>query len=180
MGLFNVIFKSQDNNRTYYLEWQELITGTKSTKLYMSKAELLSSSEFNAENCLRILNDSFRIIAQTNAPDVFFSRCNLIEENLDYAIKLQKYVSFNIQPSVLQEQYNQEIDSITSDFINRYAEFTRTKAVKLKTTSGKLNNCQKYYDSLKPYFDKLSLHNINLTKSNYEAMIEFFNINSTS
>ena len=113
------------------------------------------------ENCSRILNDCSRLLQETRNPDTFFSRLDLLEEQLDKMKEIYEQTGITVSPSPdgLLEALNKDKEEIIYDFIGRYYNATFDKAEKLKTDKGKRNCYQKFFDTLDSYSDYINERN---------------------
>jgi len=160
MGLFGF-----NKKKEYLLEWQKIVLTDSPDKLIMTERQLKQTSEQQATNDLRIIQDCIKIISNTVKPDIFFSRMDLLKEKAIHLQTLEPYVNFSgaSPTAAVNEIFDQEQDAIY-ELIGRCYNTAFEKAEKLKTEKGKKNQYQKFYDSLQPYADKMNNHNINYLK----------------
>lgn len=160
------------SNKKELLNWQNLITRTNTNKLVMTKKQLRLETMRQAERTLEIISDSQIIVNITTNVETYFSRFDLLYEQVERLCEFEKYIRFtNPQPSqVLQMLENKEFESI-NDLIRRVWQKTFFEAEKLKTNTGKLNRYKKFYETFSKYSYRMSNANINLYKSLCENFI---------
>ncbi len=142
------------------LIWQNLIMQDSPNKLVMTEKQLKQTTEQQASNDLRIIQDCIRIISETVKPDIFFSRMDLLKEKSKRLIEFEKYIKFSgaSPTNAFQEVLDNEQDAIYQ-FISRCFNVAFEKAESMKTEKGKMNQFQKFYDNLQPYMNRMDEKN---------------------
>lgn len=168
MGLLQKLL----NGNADLIEWQNAVMPDKSEKLYVTRKQLEATTIQVAMDCMRIFDDSANIINSTTKPDVFFSRLELAEEKLTTLAQIEPYMAqvkaIDIKQSMadlLNEFQNNRYFYIGS-FLNRYYCAVKEKAEGMKTEKGKLNQFQKFKESLEPHTHHFNLDNMTM----FEAM----------
>lgn len=153
MGLFG------KSNRTL-LEWQKLIAPSAS-KLVLSEQQLKSKTFAQANRHIEIAKDCSELINTTCKPETYFSRYELLIEELELLCKYEKYIKFTgLSPHVnLKNVQNTKRDSINA-FIDRYWESVYKKITTLKTDKAKINQYNKFIESMKKYDKQMMKANI--------------------
>lgn len=152
------------------LEWQNTLLSDPAPKLIMTETQLKQETNRRAENDLRIINDCIKILEDTTNPDTYFSRLELMTSNINDLLMLEPYADFKgASPrAAMVEFVNQKQISINR-FLVRYFSTIFDKAENLKTEKGKLNQYQKFYESLQPYYDFMESENIDYIETKYRA-----------
>lgn len=170
MGLLDFLKKKFAERTEYLLNWQRLVTPDSPHKLIMSEQQLKAISIQQAENDLRIIRDSAKLIEKTTKPDVFFMRLNLLVDRTMHLASLEKYISFSgASPT---DAYNEVINNhqeIIRQFLIRYFSETFDKAEAMKTEKGRIGKYQKFYDSLQEFYHYMNPENIDFIETKYKA-----------
>ena len=124
-----------------------------------------------AENSLRILKDTGKILQKTNDPEVFFSRWALWERQAMTMKYLSSVVSFNISPEWLLSTMEKDKQSVIFMLAVRCFHAAGRKAKQLKTEKGKQNQYKKFYDSFQPYHRQMSKSNILYIEYQYRSHV---------
>ena len=90
MGLFD-FFKKRKNE---LLELQQFLIDGSPDRLIVSRKRLMELAKIEANNSLRIVQDSSRLVQTTTKPDVFFDRMQLLFEHSSNLAYLERYVPF--------------------------------------------------------------------------------------
>ena len=177
MGLFD-FFKNKSNaKKEYLLNWQNLLMTDSPNKLIMTEQQLKATTVQQAENDVRIFNDSIKLVEKTTKPDVFFMRLNLLTEKLNHLTSLEKYTTLcglsitfcGKSPTVVHNEISKNRDEIIHQFLIRYFSETFDKAEAMKTEKGRIGKYQKFYDSLQEYYCYMSNENIDYIETKYKA-----------
>ena len=154
------------------LQLQKILIENSPDELLYGKNELLQMVQSEASNRLRIFKGSILIIIKTTDPDTFFSRYDLLLKQAERIDILSDYVKFNgVEPkSVYQEALNNKQKQIYQ-MINRYWSETIKGADNLKTTNGKKNCYQMFYDTLEQYKNEISEENIRYYTDKYQSAV---------
>ncbi|WP_132995782.1 hypothetical protein [Sporanaerobacter acetigenes] len=125
-----------------------------------SKDVVIDEYNFNASLYIKHIDDSVKIINSTKNPDTFFSRYDFLIERLNQLIDISGNVLYTGEnpKDYLAELQNNKVDLFNS-FINRYYEDVLSKINSLKTEKAKVNNANKFYDTLMKYEDYLEDNN---------------------
>lgn len=116
-----------------------------------------------AQNDLRIIGESSKIVEETLKPDVFFTRYDLVFEHYEHLSSVERYVSFNGErPSEIYEKVKASYDKDVEEFIWKFFLDSLSKAMELKTTSGRQNRIKKAYEAIMVYRDKMGSENVTL------------------
>lgn len=151
---------------------QRIVMKDSPDELVCTKKQLLEMARQNAENSLRITQDCINILQTTANPDVFFERLQIFTSHCRTLVSLEKYISFSgAAPTEVYDTLIREKQEVIKDFLIRYLCKVNDKADSLKTAKGKLNQYQKFYDSLKPYFEEMDAANIDYIETKYRAYI---------
>lgn len=161
-----MLFKKRKEKQRHLLEWQKAIEPNSPDKLVMTEGQLKHTSEQQATNDLKIIQDCNNIISDTTNPETFFSRFDLMKERCEHLKRLEPYIQFSgASPTeALHEIVDNEQEAVYI-FIARYYNSVLEKAESLKTKKGKDNQFQKFYDSLQPYHNRMDARNINYIES---------------
>lgn len=152
------------------LELQKLVVDGSPDELIYSASQLKAIAEDRAEDSHRIMNDCSRLLQTTTNPEVFFERLQLFETHCQLLVSLEKYTSYSgASPTELYNTLIREKQDVIKEFLVRYYNKVLDKADSLKTAKGKLNQYQKFYDSLKPYFSEMGTDNIDYIETKRKA-----------
>ncbi len=166
MGLFDIFSKK----RTNLLELQKIVLDKSPDHLILSEKKLLQMAKIQADNSLRIIQDCNGILQKTTKPDVFFERLRLLILHSGNLATLEKYVPFRgASPKKAFDVLMAEKQDCIGEFLVRYFSAAFDKAAGLKTDKGKLNQYQKFYDSLVPYFGEMDEGNRDYVETKYKA-----------
>lgn len=164
MGLFN-LFKSKE-----LLEWQNTLLEKPVSRLIMSEKQLRSQTYSRVENNMRIIKDGIKILNETTKPDTYFDRLDLMINCINDLLKFERYVDFRgSTPSEAMVEFVEQKQISIHQFLVRYFTAILDKAESLKTDKGKLNQYQKFYDSLQPYYSVMDADNIDYIETKYKA-----------
>lgn len=170
MGFLDKLFSGNSE----LIEWQNAVMASKSQKLYATRKQLEAATVQMVADNMRIFDDSANIINSTTKPDVFFSRLELAEEklanlvNIEPYIKQVKSITMNQPLSSLMNEFQKNKNRYIVDFLYRYYWTVKEKAEGMKTEKGKLNQFQKFRESLEPFIDQLNDTN----KKIFESMCQ--------
>ena len=115
-----------------------------------------AEAEYVAPQWLRIAKESADLCNTTVNPDVFFSRYDLMEQNLRRLAAIEHLVSFSegLPSAALQQVLNQR-SAATCDMVERSYLREQNEAQKLKTESGRANRMQRYFETMRRYSQQL-------------------------
>ena len=165
MGLFDIF-----GRKTELLVLQKMVLDNSPDRLILSKNKLFELARMKAENSLRIAQDCSKILQNTVKPDVFFERLQLLIFHTSTLTLLERYVPFNgTSPTVAFHILIDEKQECIRQFLIRYFCTVLDKVDNLKTDKGKLNQYQKFYDSLLPYYNEMDADNIDYIETKYRA-----------
>ena len=85
----------------------------KREKLYLNRKQLEFATIQIVQDCMRIFDDSVRIIESTTKPDVFFSRLDLAEKELATLVYIEPYMK-----QVKAITMNQSMQELMNKFQN--------------------------------------------------------------
>ena len=166
------------NNKKDLLEWQKIQVVNSPNKLVFNEMQLRNMTTASAQRDLEIINESQQLVNSTSKPDVYFSRYDLLFEVLIRLLRVEPFYHFSQgSPSDSILHLCQAENDSNKAFIDRYYQKASEKAQSLKTQKGKTNQYQKFFDSLKPYFRRLSQHNIHYVESLYQMALQKVNDN---
>lgn len=160
------------NGNADLIDWQNAVMPDKSEKLYVTRKQLEATTIQIAMDCMRIFDDSASIINSTTKPDVFFSRLELAEEKLTTLARIEPYmaqlknVDIKRSMSELLNEFQSNRNLYISSFLDKYYFAVQEKAEGMKTEKGKLNQFQKFKESLEPYTHHFNAGNM----ATFEAM----------
>lgn len=170
MGLFD-FFKKRKNE---LLELQQFLIDGSPDRLIVSRKRLMELAKIEANNSLRIVQDSSRLVQTTTKPDVFFGRMQLMLEHSSNLAYLERYVPFTgASPMGALKTLLAEEQEVIKNFLIRYCWAVVEKADKLKTEKGQFNQWQKFYDSLSPYFHVMNDENVEFIETKYKAYTRY-------
>lgn len=170
MGLFDLFGKKKKE----LLELQQYLISDSPDRLIMSEKKLKEIAKAEANNSLRIAQDSSRLVQTTVNPDVFFERMQLLFEHSSTLSFLERYVPFTgASPTEALKTLLAEEQEIIKNFLIRYCWDTQCKAEKMKTDKGQYNQWQKFYDSLSPRFNVMDDENIDYVETKYRAYTRY-------
>ena len=173
--MFNFLKKTKEQNE-YLLEWQNTVMIDKSDKLYMTKNQLISITKSQALRDMEIIDDCIRLVKETKNVETFFGRLELLENKSIHLSSLEKYLDFTgAKPSQALQEFNEEKQIAIKEFLIRYFTSIMDKMDNLKTERGKINQIQKFYNSLTPYFDLMNEENIEYIRTKYKAYTRTLN-----
>lgn len=165
MGLFNFLKKKER-----LLQWQKAVMIDSPDRLIMTEQQLKAITVQQAENDLRIIQDSIKLIETTLKPDVFFMRLKLLYEKLAHLCNIEQYIKFTgTVPSAAYHEFSNEYDEVIKQFLIRYFSDTFDKAERMKTEKGRIGKYQKFYDSLQEYYYYMNDENIEYIETKYNA-----------
>lgn len=161
---------AQNKVREHLIEWQNKLLTEPVETLIMTEKQLREETNIRVMNNLRIGNDCTRILETTIDPDVYFGRLQLLVETIEDCVIFEKYVSFaNAKPSEALEEVKRDRQQSIKQFLIRYFTAVFDKSETMKTNKGKLNQYKKFYDSLQPYYDRMSANHIEYIETKYIA-----------
>lgn len=156
--------------RERLLQWQSIVMPDSSDQLVMSEQQLKAISQQQAENDLRIMNDSAKLVESTVNPDVFFSRLQLLWEKAEHLCLLEQYMEFSgASPAAAFLEIRENHQTAIHDFLVRYFCDTFDKAEVMKTEKGRIAKYQRFYDSLQEYYWVMDSDNIDYIETKYHA-----------
>ena len=124
-----------------------------------------------AENDIRIIQETLPILDTTTKPDVFFSRLDLLKQTGLDLQSIEPYVSLTVSPTqAIREMMNNE-QEVIYQFIVRYFNSVWSYAETLKTDKGKNNQYQKFYDTMMSYSNRLNESNLKYIEYKYNQSI---------
>lgn len=153
-------------NKSDLIDWQNAVMPDKSSKLYVTRKQLEAVTIQIVQDCMRIFDDSAHIINSTIKPDVFFPRLELAEEKLATLVRIEPYmekvkdIELKQPMAALMYEFQSNRNLYISDFLYRYYWAVQEKAEGMKTEKGKLNQFQKFQESLEPYTQHFNLGNM--------------------
>ena len=125
-----------------------------------------------APGWLKIVKDCIRLVNSTKNPKVFFERYNLLIDNMKKLAQCERYVHFSgDKPSISLVEFRNKKNLTINDFIDRYFDDTKNKIQKLTTNKAKLNNANKFYNSLQAYYPEMSADNIDNIENKYKTLL---------
>ena len=128
-----------------------------------------------AESRLKIVKDCIDLVNTTKNPDVFFPRYEKLMEELEALAKMEGHIKFSGQlPSEALQDFLSRKQYTVNDFINRYCDSVSDKIYNLTTLKSKMNNAQKFYDSLVKYQEYMSVESLSLIEEKYEELQDLF------
>lgn len=152
------------------LEWQNAVLAKPLPKLVLKEAELKKITDQKVFNNVRIIADSRKIVLETKNPDTFFERLSLLDEMSMELLNIEKYITLSgASPRELRQEFCDQRQEAIKQFLVRYFCSVLDKVEKLKTDKSKLNNYQKFYDSLQPYYKEMDVNNIDYVETKYKA-----------
>ncbi|MEE1219533.1 MAG: hypothetical protein U0L20_06390 [Ruminococcus sp.] len=139
------------------LKLQKLVVANSPNKLVFNEKTLIIEAKKIVNNDMRIINDCVKLVNTTINPDVYFSRYDLLLEQLQHLILFEPYLSFSGEsPTQSYKKILSYQEKSNMDFLERYYMSVIEKAKTLKTDKAKNNRIKKFQESLEPYFDKLT------------------------
>ncbi len=170
MGLLNFLMGKINAKNERLLQWQNAIMTDSPDRLIMTEEQLRSATIQQAENDLRIINDSAKLVEKTTKPNVFFSRLNLLIEKAKHLASLEKYISFSgTSPAMAYNEALRNYNESVQLFLIRYFSETFDKAEAMKTDKGRIGKYQKFYDSLQEYYCYMTKDHIDYIETKYKA-----------
>lgn len=162
MGLFSF----WGTKKKKLLELQRLVIKDSPNTLVVSEKELMTAAVQKARAAGKIVSDSIDIVRSTTNPDVFFSRLDLLFENLSILKSYEPYIPFEGSPSENYETLQANKQLLIKTFLVRYHETIRNQATTLKTARGKANRYKMFTESLVPYYNYLDADNLLFIQDN--------------
>lgn len=161
-------YKAENNDKL--LKLQKLVIENSPDVLTYSGAQLYAIAEEKSANSFRIANECSSILQTTVDPDTFFERLQLFSTHCRSLVDYEEYISFSgATPTELYNTLILEKQELIKEFLVRYFTKVDTKANGLKTAKGQLNQYQRFYDSLTPYFSEMDADNIDFIETKYKA-----------
>lgn len=93
-----------------------------------------------AENAIRILQESSEILQSTTNPDVFFSRLKVFHKAINTLDVLSDQVPLTVNPEEMQATFEKDKQEMIYSFIVRAYNKVWDEANQLKTEAGKNEN----------------------------------------
>lgn len=160
MGLFDFLF-GNSKKKEDLLAMQKVVMENSPDRLVMTEKQLYAAARVQAQNDIRIINDSLAIISKTTKPDVFFSRLDVMQRQSGHLMLMEPYVEFSgASPAAAYHEFVTKKSEAIMIFLRRYYEAVNEKAEGMKTEKGKANQYIKFYDSLQAYYPQMSKENI--------------------
>ena len=164
MGLFDFLFGSS-KKKEYLLAMQKIVMENSPDRLVMTERQLYASAQQQAENDLRIINDSLAIISKTLKPDVFFSRLEMLQRHSGHLMLMEPYVEFSgASPAAAYHEFVTKKGEAIMIFLQRYYTAVHEKAESMKTEKGKANQYIRFHDSLQEFYPVMTKENIEYIK----------------
>ena len=168
MGLFG-------KSKAQLLQWQQLVVENSPNKLVVSEKELQQLSQIKAQNSLRIVKDSAKIINETTDPETVFSRYNLLLNHSYNLAQLSNYVKFSgANPNSLLQQAQAQKQMEIKNMLVRCWDNAVLKAEKLQTPTSKKKRYTKLCEILEKYDNEMNEENKAYYKSRYNNIISDF------
>lgn len=121
------------------------------------RMEAQLEAQLLAPNLIHIAEDCENIVNTTVNPDTFFSRYDLLVEQLIKLSEIERYIKFTGKlPSVALKRVISQRDTVTQRFIYRSYQRLVQDIAKLKTANGKLNRINAYFNHMHFYDSYLS------------------------
>lgn len=154
------------SKRDELLALQKIVLEDSPEELIMPEWQLREMADEKARNSHRIMNDCSTILRTTVNPEVFFDRLQLLTAHCRALADLEQYISFSgASPTDVCNTLASEKQDIIREFLVRCFQSADAKADTLKTSRGKLNQYQRLYDSLIPYFAEMDTGNIDFVET---------------
>ncbi len=168
MGLFG-------KSKKQLLQWQNLVSASYSNKLTLNEKELKKMSYTQAQNYMKIIKDSSRIIGETTDPETFFGRYELLLKRSYDLVQLSYYIKFQgMSPQFFYQQAQAQKQTEIKNMLVRSWDNVISKAEKLKTPSAKKNRYIKLYEILEKYDSEMNEDNKTYYKNRYINLISAF------
>ena len=151
------------------IKFQNILLDDPVDRLFMTESRMHTLASEQAQNDLRIINDSVKIVENTEKPDVFFSRMELIEQHSKHMMALEPYVSFSVSPTDAYNEFATKKPFCIQLFLERYFAAVQRKVASLKTDTAKKRQYHNFYDSLQAYYPKMGKSHIKYIEEAYEA-----------
>jgi len=165
MGLFDFLFGGS-KKKDELLAMQRVVMENSPDRLVMTEKQLYETARQQAQNDIRIINDSLAIISKTMKPDVFFSRLDLMQRHSGHLMLMEPYVEFSgASPAAAHHEFVTKKSEAIMMFLERYYAAVHEKAESMKTEKGKANQYIKFYDSLQEYYPKMTKENVEYIES---------------
>lgn len=110
-----------------------------------------SSAIQEAENAIKILQESSEILQNTTNSDVFFSRLKMFHKAINTLDVLSNQVSLTVNPEEMQAAFEKDKQEMIYSFIVRAYNKVWDEANQLKTEAGKKRKFQQFFDDIEPY-----------------------------
>lgn len=157
------------------LQWQNLVVENSPNKLILNEAQLEKLSRQKAENSMRIVKDSSRIVSTTVDPDTFFSRYELLTQHSYQLVLLSNYIKFKgIQPQFLYQQVQAQKQAEIKNILIRSWDDVVTKAEKLQIPAARKKRYEKLYKTLERYDNEMNEENKTYYKCRYNTALSNF------
>lgn len=166
-----LLIKLNPQDTEYLLQWQKVIVTDSPEHLIMTKQQLQDATEQQANNDIKIIQDSIKLVTETIKPDVFFSRVDLLKNTANHLQQLEPYINFSVSPTQAFDEVLKDEQEAIYQFIIRYYNSVKTYADTLKTDKGKANQYQKFYDTLMNYRNVMNEENIKYIEYKYKQSI---------
>lgn len=119
--------------------------------LFNKKKSINPLTAKEAENAIRILQESSEILQNTTNPDIFFSRIKVFHKAINTLDVLSKEVPLTVNPEEMQTAFEKDKQEMIYDFIIRAYNKVWEEANQMKTEQGKKRKFQKFFDDIEPY-----------------------------
>lgn len=180
MGILGFVKKKIENalndqqeKQEKLLRWQNTVLSQRYDKLITTEQQLKEITVQQAQNDLRIIKDSAKLVEETINPDVFFERLILMVEKAKHLAVLEEYISFSgASPADAYDEIVNNHQEAIRYFLVRYLSDTFDKAQAMKTEKGRIGKYQKFYDSLQKYYYLMNDENIAYIERKYKSFTE--------
>ena len=130
-------------------------------------------AKLQSQQLLKIVNDCVTLVNTTVNPEVFFSRYNLMLENLEKLAGLECTGIFDNSKELPSDAFlrvESRFDDVTKTFLDRSFSKAKEHAETLKTDSGKLNALKRYFDNMEKY----TIHMSDESREHFNKMKETY------
>lgn len=136
-----------------------VIPGSKKGALTAEK--IIATCDSIITSALRIINDCKKIISETESPNVFYERYDLLIEKYGEISKFEPYVDiYGYQPNESIAYYTDAKSRFEKKMIDRCYNKALIKADSMKTEKGQKNQFIKTNETLRTFEPRMSPENI--------------------
>lgn len=157
MGILDFFKLAKKEDDTKLIELQNILFKMNSNKLQVSKKQLNDTLNRYVSTHSKVVNECVILLGDTNNPDTFFTRFNLLIDHLKALSKVERHYSFSrMLPSAQLKKLSADKEMMANAFIDKSWEKLLSKISSLKTEKTKQNNINKFFENMNLYKNNMS------------------------